>query len=124
MPGPKFKQKCAICKVNMVLMYSYRQFPICVKCQMQRIDKEIKDPQMKKMFAISKELYEQSSFLRNIKESYLRFDSLTEKQIEAFKKTIKDLGSKASESSDTQSSEPKPKAETKSKKASKDGKKE
>jgi len=91
MPRPKFKQKCALCKQNMVIMYSSRQFPICVQCHMKRIDQEIKDPEMKKMFDIPKSLYEQSSFLRNIKESYLRFDSLTEKQIEAFKKTVKDL---------------------------------
>ena len=91
MAKPKFKQKCAICKQNMVIMYSYRQFPICVECHMKRIDKPVKDPKYKKLLDIPRELYEKSAFLRNIKEAYLRFDNLTEKQVEAFKKTVKEL---------------------------------
>tara|TARA_Y100000310_G_C20629744_1_gene787973 strand:+ start:1258 stop:1563 length:306 start_codon:yes stop_codon:yes gene_type:complete len=91
MAKPKYKQRCAICKDNMVVMYSGRQFPICVECHMKRIDKPIKSAKYKKLLNIPKSLYERSSFLRNIKESYLRFDSLSEKQIEAFKKTVKDL---------------------------------
>ena len=91
MPGPKFKQRCAICKKNMVVMYSSRQFPICTECHMKKINQPIEDPKYKKLLDIPVELYEKSSFLRNIKESYLRFDSLTEKQIEAFKKVVKEL---------------------------------
>ena len=91
MPKPKFKQRCAICKKNMVIMYSLRQFPICVKCHMKRIDKPIKSLKFKKLFDIPRKLYEQSLFLRNIKESYLRFDNLSEKQINAFKKVVNDL---------------------------------
>ncbi len=91
MARPKFKQKCAICKDNMVIMYSSRQFPICVDCHMKQISDPVKDPKFKKLFDIPEELYRKSSFLRNIKRSYLRFESLTEKQIEAFKKTVKDL---------------------------------
>ena len=45
MPIPKYKQRCAICKKNMVMMYSARQFPICVDCQMKRISDHIKDKQ-------------------------------------------------------------------------------
>ncbi len=91
MAKPRFKQRCALCKENMVIMYSTRQFPKCVQCHMKEIDKPIKDKKYQKLFDIPKELYEESSFLRNIKAAYLRFDNLTEKQIEAFKKTVKDL---------------------------------
>jgi hypothetical protein len=91
MPKPKFKQRCAICKNNMVIMYSYRQFPICVDCHMKQINQEIEDPKMKKFFDHPKSLYEKSSFLRNIKQAYIRFGNLSEKQVEAFKKTVKDL---------------------------------
>ena len=58
MARPKFKQKCAMCKENWVIMFSARQFPICVKCHMKQIDKEIKDPKMKKFFDIPKKFYE------------------------------------------------------------------
>jgi hypothetical protein len=91
MARARFKQKCAMCKENWVEMFSTRQFPICVKCHMKQIDKEIKDPKMKKLLGIPNKLYEKSSFLRNIKQSYLRFENLSEKQIEAFKKTVKEL---------------------------------
>ena len=80
-----------MCKDNMVIMYSHRQFPICVVCHMKQIDKPIEDPKMKKFFNIPKKLYEQSNFLRNIKQAYLRFGNLSEKQVDAFKKTVKDL---------------------------------
>ena len=72
-------------------MYSARQFPICSECHMKKINQPIKDPKFKELFDIPIELYEKSSFLRNIKESYIRFDSLTEKQIEAFKKVVKEM---------------------------------
>ncbi len=62
---------------------------------------------MKKMFDIPKSLYEQSSFLRNIKESYLRFDSLTEKQIEAFKKTVKELEEGKNKATETEENDKK-----------------
>ncbi len=77
----------------MVVMYSGRQFPICVECHMKRIDKPVEDPKYKKLLDIPASLYKKSLFLRNIKEAFLRFDELTEKQIEAFKKTVKDLRS-------------------------------
>ena len=91
MAKPKFKQRCALCKENMVIMYSARQFPKCVECHMKEINKPIKDPKYKKLLDIPEKLYRESMFLRNIKNAYLRFDNLTEKQIEAFKKTVKDL---------------------------------
>ena len=91
MAKAKFKQKCAMCKTDWVIMFSARQFPICVKCHMKQIEKEIKDPKMKKFFDIPQKFYEENSFLRNIKQAYIRFDNLSEKQVEAFKKTVKEM---------------------------------
>lgn len=98
MPLPKYKQRCALCKKNMVLMYSARQFPICVDCHMKRISEPIKDKKYD-FLNISDELYRESSFLRNIKESFLRFDTLSEKQIEVFKKVVGDLKKEKKEAS-------------------------
>ncbi len=74
-------------------MYSRRQFPVCESCHLKQINQPIDDPKFKELFDIPKELYEQCYFLRKIKESYIRFGSLTDKQIEAFKKTVKELKS-------------------------------
>lgn len=75
----------------MVEMFSARQFPICSPCQMKRINQEIPDPEFKKFFDIEPSLYEKSSFLRNIKEAYLRYGSLTDRQKEAFLKAVEDV---------------------------------
>lgn len=91
MATPKFKQRCAICKKNWVEMYSHRQFPICADCHLKRISDPVEDERFKKLLDIPPELYRQSVFLRNIKESYLRFKDLTDKQIEAFKKTVEEM---------------------------------
>lgn len=91
MSRPRYKQKCGLCKQNMVIIYSSRQFPICVVCHMKQIAEPVTDPQYKQLLDIPQELYQQSLFLRNIKQSYLRFGSLTEKQIEVFKKAVQDL---------------------------------
>ena len=85
-----YKQKCAICKKNFVLM-SGSGFPICYDCQKDELKGEIKDPEMKKLFDIPEELYKKSYFLRSIKINYLKFGKLTEKQIDAFKKAVKEL---------------------------------
>ena len=90
----QFKQKCVLCKQNMVLMTRYKQFPSCVACEMKKINQPIDDPVFKKLLDIDTQLYEQSSFLRSIKSNYLRFETLTEKQIEAFKKVVEELSKK------------------------------
>ena len=58
---------------------------------MKQINQPIQDEAFQKMFDIDKELYEQSAFLRSIKSNYLRFGSLSEKQIETFKKVVSEL---------------------------------
>ena len=101
MAKPKFKQRCAICKNNMVVIFSYKQFPICVDCHMKQIDKPIEDAKAKKLFNIPEEFYRKSVFLRNIKGAFIRFGKLSEKQIEAFKKTVKDIKNPPKEESET-----------------------
>ena len=83
---PKYKQLCAICRKNHVLISARGQFPICTSCSMKQINQPIEDKKFKAMFDIDQKLYEQSSFLRSIKYNYLRFGSLSDKQIEIFKK--------------------------------------
>ncbi|MBI2102478.1 hypothetical protein HYT55_01455 [Candidatus Woesearchaeota archaeon] len=91
MPRPRFKQRCAICKKNMVVMYSSRQFPICAECHMKRISDPVTESPYKELFDIPRDFYENSMFLRNIKEAYHRFGSLTENQVTAFKKAVEDM---------------------------------
>ncbi len=92
---PRYKQLCAICRKSHVLISSGNQFPICTACSMRQIDKPIEDVVFKKLFDIDQKLYESSSFLRSIKSNYLRFGSLSEKQIEVFKKVAAELKSGA-----------------------------
>lgn len=68
-----------------------QKFVICYDCQKEDLKKEIKDPEMKKLFDIPEEFYRTNSFLRSIKANYIRFGKLSEKQIEAFKKTVEKL---------------------------------
>ncbi len=92
---PKYKQICAICRKNHVLISARGQFPICTACSMREISKPIEDETFRKMFDIDPKLYEQSSFLRSIKSNYLRFGSLSEKQVETFKKVAAELANPA-----------------------------
>jgi len=52
---------------------------------------EIKDPEIKKMFDIPEEFYKENSFLRSVKINYLKFEQLSEKQVEFFKKTVQKM---------------------------------
>ncbi len=88
----KYKQKCAQCKKNYVLVTG-RQFPICYDCQKTELAGKVSDPKMKRMFSIPEKYYKENSFLRSIKINYLKFGSLSEKQIDAFKKTVKEMKS-------------------------------
>jgi len=86
-----YQQKCAKCKKNFVTITWRQRYPICYDCQKDELKGNIKDPKMKAMFNIPEEFYKTNLFLRNIKANYLKFKSLTEKQIDAFKKTVKKL---------------------------------
>ena len=86
-----FKQRCMKCKKNMVLVTSRTRYTICYDCQKSELAGKIKNPKMQKLFDIPEEFYKQSSFLRSVKANYLKFDSVSEKQIEYFKKTIEKM---------------------------------
>ncbi len=124
---PKYKQLCAICRKSHVLISSRNQFPICTSCSMKQINQPIEDEKFRKLFDIDQKLYEQSSFLRSIKSNYLRFKSLSQKQVETFKKVADELGkpanSKTAETAATadvaEKSEVRPAAAAKKKKIAK-----
>ena len=84
----RYKQKCFKCRKNWVTVSRGNHFAMCYDCQKDDLNKKVKDPKMKKMFDIPEEFYKTNSFLRSIKLNYFRFDKLTEKQIEAFKKSL------------------------------------
>ena len=86
-----YKQKCILCKKNHALVTWKNRTPVCTECKMKEISKPIEDPKFKALFDIDKNLYERSSFLRNIKSNYLRYGNLSEKQIETFKKVAEEV---------------------------------
>lgn len=92
-----YKQKCIICKKNHALITWKNRTPVCVECKLKEINKPIEDPKFRKLFDIDKKLYEQSSFLRNIKSNYLRYGSLSDKQIEVFSKVAEEVKNKKPE---------------------------
>jgi hypothetical protein len=87
----RFKQKCMRCKKNYVTVSGSQRFAVCYECQKKDLKGKVADPKMKKLFDIPEEFYKKNSFLRDIKANYLRFGSLSEKQVEAFKKVVKEL---------------------------------
>ena len=91
MPRVQYKEKCMKCRKNYVLTTNRKEFLVCYECQQKEMDKPINDPKMKKLFDIPEQFYKKSNFLRNIKINYLRYESLSEKQIEYFKKVVKEL---------------------------------
>jgi len=87
----KYKQRCFRCKKNYVLVSGRNNYPICYDCQKTELNQEIKNKKMKKLFNIPEEFYKENFFLRNIKLYYLRNNKLSEKQVQAFKKTTKEM---------------------------------
>ena len=90
----KYKQKCIRCKKNYVLVTYRQKYSMCYDCQKKELQGEIKDPKMKRMFKIPEKYYIENGFLRNIKVTYLRYGNLTDKQIECFKKVVKQMKEK------------------------------
>lgn len=93
MATPKYQQRCGLCKKNMVQMFSTKQYPVCTECNLKQINQPIDDPEYKKFFDIPEKFYKESYFLRKIKESYIRFGSISDKQKEAFQNTVKEMKS-------------------------------
>lgn len=92
-----FQQKCVVCRKNWVTISHRQRYPVCYECKKRDLQGEIKDPKMKRMFKIPEKFYMKSAFLRDIKANYLRYKNLTEKQVNAFKKTVKSMKEKAKE---------------------------
>ena len=86
-----YKQRCYKCKKNFVTITWKQKFPVCYDCQKEQLNKEIKNKEMREFFNIPEEFYKNNLFLRSIKLSYLNFGKLTEKQKEAFKKTVEKM---------------------------------
>jgi len=86
-----YKILCYRCKKAYVPASWKDKFVTCYDCSKNESSAEIKDPKMKKMFDIPEEYYKENAFLRNIKLNYIRYNSLTDRQIEAFKETVKKL---------------------------------
>ena len=86
-----YKERCRVCKKNMVLITSRGQYPICYECHKKQMDGPIEDKEMKKLFDIPEDFYKNNTFLRSIKKNYLRFGNLTEKQLAAFKRVVEEL---------------------------------
>ncbi len=89
-----YKQKCIVCRKNYAMVTWNNRNPVCTECRMRDINKPITEAKFKKLFDIDKALYEKSSFLRNIKSSYLRFGGLSDKQVEMFRKVADELKKK------------------------------
>ncbi len=64
---------------------------MCYECQKAEMKGEIKDPKIKKMCDIPEEFYKDNAFLRDIKIKAIKWGELTENQINAFKKVVKEL---------------------------------
>ena len=91
MPAVKYKMKCSRCKKNYVIVTFRNKFPLCYDCQKPELSGEVTNPAMKKMFDIPEEFYKDNAFLRSIRINYLKFEKLSEKQVEAFKKAVEKL---------------------------------
>jgi late competence protein required for DNA uptake (superfamily II DNA/RNA helicase) len=94
----RFKQKCMRCKKNYVTVSGSQRFAVCYECQKKELRGKITDKKMKELFDIPEEFYKKNSFLRDIKANYLRFGKLSEKQVEAFRKVVKELEEKETKS--------------------------
>lgn len=88
----QYQQKCMKCKKNYVAVSGRKnRFIVCYECQKKDLEGKISDPKIKNLFDIPEEFYKENSFLRDIKINYLRYGKLSEKQIEAFRKTVKQM---------------------------------
>ena len=80
MPRPQFKTKCGVCKKEWIIVTS-RDFPICVTCHLKQIFSEEVTDREYDFLNIDKTVYSQSKFLRSIRQNYLMYKTLSEKQI-------------------------------------------
>ncbi|MBW3019875.1 hypothetical protein KY334_01145 [Candidatus Woesearchaeota archaeon] len=86
-----YKQLCYRCRRNYVPADWRNKFLTCYDCQKTELEQKVDDPKLKKMFNIPEEFYKKNAFLRSVKINYHKFGGITEKQVEAFKETVKRL---------------------------------
>jgi hypothetical protein len=86
----RFKLRCWRCRKNYVLVSARQRFAQCYDCQKSEMVGKI-DKKFGKMFDISEEFYKENSFLRDIKIKAIKFGELSEKQVAAFKKVVKEM---------------------------------
>lgn len=91
MPPMLLKKKCNRCRKNYVKCSKRQGYVLCFDCQKPQLEAEIEDPIIKKLFDIPEIMYRENSFLCELKSKYIRFGSLSEKQIEVFEKIVKEL---------------------------------
>jgi ribosomal protein S27AE len=98
-----FKQKCPRCKNNWIIV-SHRnaRYTVCYDCEKSELEGNIEDPVFKKLFDIPEEFYKENAFLRDIKKGYLKWGKLSEKQIDAFKKSVDRMKTDKQENADKQ----------------------
>lgn len=87
----KYKEMCKKCRKNYIIVNRRERYPLCYDCQKPMMQGEIKSKKLKELFDIPEEFYRESLFLRNIKIYYIKFGSLSAKQVSAFKKVVKDM---------------------------------
>jgi hypothetical protein len=88
----QYKQKCAQCKKQWVLMRTGRsRFAVCVDCEMKEVVQPVEEKEFVSLFDIPLDWYRENHFLRSVRYQYGRFGALSDKQIEAFKKTVKEM---------------------------------
>lgn len=86
-----YNQLCTRCRKKYVLSTWRDRYPVCYECQKAEMAGEIKDPEMKKLFNLSDDVYKKSTFLRDMKIKYLRYGKMSKGQIDAFKKVAKKI---------------------------------
>ena len=87
----QFKKKCNRCKKNYVLVTNQNTYVECYECQKKELDTPIEDNEMKAFFNIPEDFYRQNAFLRSIKINYHRFKNLSDRQKDAFKRTVEEI---------------------------------
>ena len=97
MPPMLLKKKCNRCRKNYVKCSKRQGYVLCFDCQKSQLDVDIEDPKMKKLFDIPEEMYRENAFLCELKSKYIRFGSLSEKQIEVFERIVKELSEEMGE---------------------------
>lgn len=86
-----YQIKCPRCRKNRLTVTNRQRFAVCYDCQKQELSGTIKDPALKAILDIPEDFYRKNAFLRDIKANAIKYEKLSDKQIEAFKKVVKKM---------------------------------